>query len=340
MGQNFFSLIGRNRLAKQSELSQFAGEREPDSLLRSWRKPLQTTNRASGLTNILSSFDRRISRIRRASMQDEAFFPFRCYQAPSIDNLGNGYTFQVRGGLVGFRNRIYPSTVGGEGVSTPFIGYYEPVWGIFDGVDDPSNLIWDSPNIGIYNQPDLDSPAVRLDIPNTGDMLLTNGDPGFSFGGVQFSLDPTLDTNGYANGSVWIEVIDDVGSFTLTLNARMWTDVVADPTGRSTQAFPDASQYIIPVARLFSSNGQSDALVVYEVEQYLTSLLINRYLPGQMTTRGDWTGDSLSGQVFWPGDVVTYNNGVKTYTLLHGESIEVITDTNPLGYNFTSIAQF
>lgn len=118
----------------------------------------------------------------------------------------------------------------------------------------------------------------------------------------QIILNDTVSTAGNLYAAFWLEIIDDGSFYYARLMARMFDETGAG--GRSTSPFPALAETIIPVAII-----QANPAITPAITQIQSGNLVNRCDPGSLHVRGDWTGDALSGQRFFPGDLVTNGNG-------------------------------
>jgi len=149
---------------------------------------------------------------------------------------------------------------------------------------------------------------------------------------VTWVLNGTPDSFGEINAAWWIEWTDSIeDGFFNQIKCRMWSQGFAEP--RSGNPFPLGAN-IIPLgyARVTVSTTH-----VYDlgVTQYVSSNLTDRYQPpmyplqvGVMNYRGDWNDDALSGQFFFPGDVVEYlkEDGVTQLLWVYTQAPAALTD--------------
>jgi hypothetical protein len=135
----------------------------------------------------------------------------------------------------------------------------------------------------------------------------------------QFMLNPAVNLNPLC-AAFWLEIVDSLTSKSPCIHANLWGMMYDDATGvnpfpTSVGTVPNVN--IIPLATVaLATTGN-----IITIEQFLTGNLINLYdgyfnntidsgvtnglaVGAKMCFRGDWTNDSLSGQYFYPGDVV------------------------------------
>src|ERR1051325_11346644 len=108
----FSSPVHRNRLSQSRELSPLDTAREPDSLMKLWRKSNGGIFRGSALTQNTSEFSRQMARLRRPTWVNYQFHPFKIYNVPPdrCENPANSWrTFAVRHGLIGVRSKVNAS---------------------------------------------------------------------------------------------------------------------------------------------------------------------------------------------------------------------------------------
>ncbi len=224
------------------------------------------------------------------------FHPFKIMLVPEdlcIDPATYGRTYQVRSGFASFRPKWY--------VEAPPIRLCnsEPQYYIQRGTDQVAGEGLD------FETPDMVMATESVAVANTGDHGASS-----SSAVAEFVLDADLDSDDERNAAFFIK-FDDSGSDATPpvyqVLCRMVTNQPADPTGRTTQPF-DPDPTVIPIG--IANNDPTFGLYV---EQRLFDHVLNRYgqFPhlGPMNYRGNWTDDSLSGQVFYPGDVVLYVTG-------------------------------
>lgn len=280
------------------------------------------------------------------------YFPFKIYpignasatdvQRAAYTTAGvdiNNYTYQVRSGFIGYRSQYF---------FTNFNTFEIPIW--CEGTD--STLIFDA-------QPTSNTGETII-LSNSADTLIF--DPTTSTVLPQAVLDPALDGLGECLASFYIKIIDDpsFGLYT-QLWGRMYTE---DPEifrqYQSLPAYDDSSIFLLGVVEA------NPSIEFSGVQQYQTGNLVNRYAAlaplnsgfGPINIqRGYWDADSLSGQLFYQGDIVVDDTlalytpddnpgssfyGVYTFTgILDGMppiKIGIITDspnTSPDGWTQT-----
>ena len=237
-------------------------------------------------------------------------------------------TCSMRQGAIGLRSRFFAMDLpiaGGykfenvEGMSNVLmtVGNYQQIYSVqgdgqqsFDQPNGPETLNWGCPlMLGA-----VDTPTLICGVEETqGDFV----------NWPQIVLNAPDTTNAY-QAAFWLEIVDSTTSKGAYVHPNLWGQMFTD---ESNDAFPISSVLvnnvnIIPVAIVATFGG-----VMY-VENFLTGNLINLFdsyfnntpfsfsnetglAQGAKTCfRGDWVNDSLVGQYFYPGDIVTYGPGV------------------------------
>jgi len=220
----------------------------------------------------------------------------------SIYAIGNGY--QIRDGIVSFRSKY---------------SYYE---------NSDSSLY---AGIGNYEYP--------LYCPNTDGETPDGLTSAYQFFGYDFNAQPTqnstpviLDTGGAVTpinpGSIilipsgalggsadflavfWVVITDsNATGLSVQLNGQLVNATASSPENILTPTYPAGANIIlVGWVEVSSVNG-------IKIQQYQFGNLTNRYLPQVLNGasagfspsayRGYWTADALSGQVFYPGDIVS-----------------------------------
>ena len=231
----------------------------------------------------------------------------------------NAFTFQIRGGLIGFRS--YVNLLGQFNGYMPIVPEIE---GNFEQLAysvctdsaqanqaNPSNT-YDfyyppSSNTGVCTVLDDVNPTLLVGIPA--------GSPAgtaFIFSN-QIALNPnsdgTLDFTNFAAG-FWIEIVDDANNgIYANLMGRMYN---LDVAGRRVEnPFPTGSNIIpLGVVKIGYVNNAGTGPTAWTIEQYQTGNLVNRFLPELGNQRGKWSeifADLPAGKtqlMFYPGDIV------------------------------------
>lgn len=130
-------------------------------------------------------------------------------------------------------------------------------------------------------------------------------------------IDGDVDSNGIIDFFIYINIYQPPtpGDYNIT---------IAGQRNYSNSPLQIRSPNIIPVGFVFS-NALSEVSAAENpynmiVEQILFGHAVNRYTPGALINRGDWTADSLSGQYFYPNDIVTngsFSSGGHTFAPLY-----------------------
>lgn len=295
----FTSSIPRDRVPRTRELSGLDTVREPDSLLKLWKKTNGGIYRGSALTQNTSEVMRQMARLRKPVWVNYQFHPFKVYNVPPeycVTPEDSWRTFQVRDGLIelgqshSYNNgslRPYTSVSGTDGVvEIPVLNESKP--------DYQTELYTYG---GTMNPIRLDGYNETTDESLPAQFVLTDAaaNPGTNWRGAAFYIK--------------LEDLSGLGIFTPSIRARMF-----DQT--SFNGFSFDNPYIIPLAVVYARVRAGSYYVPSSpsnllVWQFQYGNLVNRVpvLPGPvgsaLNIRGDWVADSLSGQNFEPGDVVT-----------------------------------
>lgn len=326
------------------------------------RRAQDLSNRASQLHQALG----RVRRPLMSS--DPPFHPFKVYNVPQSfcppANPALGYdpakdswrTFAVRGGLVGSRpryvltldqagNPFYFSNYEYVTSATGTDGFVAEDWTVSAMAND-----WDNSAPGVQ---DGTGPSQIIMMDNTHDWQAT----GFST--WVFVLNSQVGASGIT-ASFWLEIDDARPGFPpiTSVWARMWCPGAgsfggaSDITGRLQYPFPVSTSFtlgvgttpklVIPLATVSSNNiSQPQNLTVGQIlygnyvanrtaatMPYNTNVTNNTMAMGPTVYRGDWDADNLSGQVFYPGDVISSQHGAVTNAYVHsGVAIETVKPT-------------
>jgi len=168
-----------------------------------------------------------------------------------------------------------------------------------------------------YNQPIMLGPVTPTLISGIEEVF---GDP-IEHG--QIVLNAPADGGQYY-AAFWIEIRDDLASKGTFVHANVWGKMYLDDGSQN--AFPqsdlsDNNVNIIPLAIVAASSTPFSNGDNYRIEQFCDGNLVNLYdgmynnavvtgttsglaVGSKAIFRGDWTNDNLSGQWFYPGDIV------------------------------------
>jgi hypothetical protein len=251
------------------------------------------------------------------------FHPFKIYNAAHISDPTKSWrTFQVRGGYIGHR----PKKCEPIGTFLDFYGTY-----ILGGTHNYEQIIelsgnsadfgggWDgivSAGQGVYDwfTPSKVAPSPTVvNLADTGDFTAE--------GPAQFVLMDTPDDVGQIAAAFWneieeFEVSASVWDLRVKIKARMITSNNGDSTGRTQNLFPDACENIIPIGivatGIGSATGEEPPYPAETTGQFNIDQILNNHVYGRPYShyRGNWDDDTLSGQTFYPGDIV-----VQDYTV-------------------------
>lgn len=229
-----------------------------------------------------------------ASGAQANMMPFKIYNiSNTTDSTLSWRTFQIRCGYIGWRTKSEDLVFQGN--------FEQLIFCPFDGAGD----VFDSPPI-----PSI-GPSILLS--NNQDTLILDKLANEQTGNPilpQIVLQPQFDDFHQIAASFWIKVLDD-DEFGLNIQlwGRMYSDNVFDSTGRPSTIFPAPDPTMIPLGHVFYLNDQQQSFV----GQFQWGNLLNRFAPtappvapraSPMQYRGAWTADNLSGQTFYPGDLV------------------------------------
>jgi hypothetical protein len=307
----------RPQFAEGSALASVRDHRN-NSLL--WKKSRSEARQQRDVIQALQKISREVGKQRRKPLGGSPIAtppriipPFTFYQIQSNTNgVESWRVLQMADGIFGGRSFFnyyakYVNLLNPEDVNSPE-GNYEIRMAIVNDFSIESPLSQPSPLDASYGQTVLaDATDTVLFDPNTnqtcGQIVLNNS-----------ALDPSVPPS--LSASFWLEIIDTavnggnpLSGYYARLMGRMWSDF--GTSGRPSAAFPTHSNSIIPLCLVSAS--QAD----FFVNQIQTGNVVNNYPAfvngsalGETFYRGDWTTDSLSGQYFYPADLVT--NGTIT----------------------------
>jgi hypothetical protein len=296
------------------ESSRLLPPRESSSAQHNWRHLGNASQEISSLRNNLSMVQNKLTGGGFNSLK--AFHPFKIYQVPQAFCVitpdvpsvtpGNSWrTFSVRDGLVSYRSKWDDN--GNQPIITPASprtqGNFDNVLSIL-GTDGLTTFNGANTDYQIEAYATLPfSYPVQLDGYNE---TAAQGLP------IQFVLtDVANSAGGWRGAGIYLKILDNPGGggTTAYLAARMFDD--------TTGPFPDPDPMLIPLGVVIPADAYSGGIydptipVPMFIIQVQYGHLINLYppTPGDIGSflnyRGEWAADSLSGQFFWPGDVVT-----------------------------------
>ena len=226
-------------------------------------------------------------------------------------------TCSMRQGVIGLRSRFWPMGETFNFISIEGMNNFKPEVGNFQqlfAVNGDWQQSFDQPNavIGANFGSPLMLGAVDVPVLISG-IEETQGD---FVNWPQIVLNAPDSTNVY-QASFWLQIVDSKTSKGQYVHPNLMGQMFSDTTDA---AFPlstlgQNNVNIIPLAIVATLGG-----VMY-VEQFLTGNLINLFdsyfnntavvggssglaAGSKLCYRGDWTADSLSGQYFYPGDIV------------------------------------
>lgn len=230
------------------------------------------------------------------------FHPFKIYNVPGQD----WKTFQIRSGLAGFR----PSFDTGGSFGGVELGEFANNNEVLFIADQGSDQVG-----GVPNSQQNDFAADYIVPPGvTYDVITITGSATFTNNRATtwvIDTDPAnYDDEGYLYVGFWISFTDAADALTpgyIQINARIF----GDHAGFAGVPWPSEPN-IIPIGILAASdeiNDQFPSTTEFLTLQYLFDHAINRYPINSTQWRGRWVTDGLSGQYFYPGDIVSHSYG-------------------------------
>lgn len=313
----FSSPLPRSGMPRTHLSSNQRSLRDSDATGKLWQKGGAWSSQISSLTKGVGKLNNDVRKLKRrivggtpAPAGVVEMFPFKIYNFQNnLLTTNNWRTFQMRDGIISARSRF---TLGGGspfsifvyycGTGIPASGNFETYFRIPCDGSYPDQF--STPPI--VSVPNGASPAGQITIANATDTQIFGRDSIGTGVGVydQYLLSPELDSDTSVTATFWLEIFDSA-SFGFTVN--LWSRMVSieGTAGRPLTPFPVASPKIIPLAIV-----QAYSSGFNQVQQLITGNLVNRYINSQddilqqTTERGKWTADSLSGQVFYDGDLV------------------------------------
>lgn len=314
-----------------NESSRLAPSRDRNSTPKQWQINNRTTEQVRALTGNVRRNRYELQKIQRRALAPSPMHPFKVYNVPPAfcpakgTYSGNDYdpatdawrTFRVRIANVGYRPKWFlPDRIGVTGCNFETImlviggsdGNYETV-----GTDHLTRYVnYDEDNYSLANT-------------ETSEMLFVSGDnssgqpPPITVAGdfslATFVLPASMQTlTGVLQAALYVQIDGDTDSGTEPL-PKIYCHAFSDlPPGFGPQVFPSGAN-IIPIANLSTPSLGTGAIGIYPqytVNQLQYNHVLNRYGGFQnMNFRGNWDeDDTLSGQCFYPGDVITLFNGL------------------------------
>jgi hypothetical protein len=302
--------IARALQPKFHEGNPMRSVRDQDNNSKQWLRNKQATNNGVTSSNAMSQVTAAINRSRRRIVAPPltplTVIPFTLYQ------YGDWNQFQIRDGFLAARSKYWKSGVKSGGGSPTIAAYDYYLYGnntaLPDGYmgnyENLLSVILDGEGIDAYGynaQPSASSGAsVTLSL--LSDTIISGYDTignVVNYGSVKLADVGAIDWSALDyQASFWIEVIDDsTTGFFYRVYGRMWNN---NGSGITQQvAFPQGENiYPIGSVRFVAAAGEP----IYS--QFLIGNKTNRYNSGNLIYRGKWSADSLSGQVFYPDDMV------------------------------------
>lgn len=322
----------RPKYAEGTALSSVRDDRN-NSLL--WKKSRDHSQQQNSYGQAIQKLTREVSKQKRRIVggyvptpQVTPLFPFQIYQiANQTDSKLSNFTVQIRDGLVGVRPRnLQPGAT-----DLPFAqGNFEvPCFAV--GTDFGTigqALAYSAGNGTIFDYTQQPTPNsggnVTLNIDGSATLLVDNSPISVHPSNVQIVIPSSIST-GELCASFWIQIVNDP---TLGIYTQLWGNCtgdggfVAENPPFSQQLLPDGFGNIVQSFAVglvwYSSPGSqptiSNCQVGHLVNRYLelspwasrptTGSLSNKFAGIAQVNRGYWTGNKLSGTIFYPGDVV------------------------------------
>ncbi len=312
---NFSSPIPRAVQPKFHEGTSLASVRDSRNNSQIWKKGRATTNNSNASALAIQKINRQISRLERrmpGGIPTTEFFPFQIYNVQNATNILNSWrTFQISGGFVGTRSKYLYANLADTYFGNSDGNYEIPLFCFgTDGDDNASygGTIQHNPNTG---------GDIPLD-PTLPTLIFDGSTPSAGWVIGQILLDTTYyNTVSGFMAAFWIQIVDDPA---IGVYSKLYGQMI-DASSLPVSPFP-SGQDIIPIGTVnfITSSGSITPPYVQQVgliDQYQFGHLVNRYpcfptsatlttvdTPQFAAMRGKWTADALSGQVFYPGDVV------------------------------------
>ena len=302
------SNIPRAVQPKFHEGSGLRSERDADSNAQLWKRNSLNVQGDNSVYAQLNRVVREVNKLRRRQigyqLQEDTILPFQMYQTDNKLSAADSWrTFQMRDGLLGARSRYSKVNFAiGDGVGTVFGNYENELVVVQDQQSSLSGFLFTS--IPISGQ---------IELSKTQDTLIVGVDgSGNAVGYSQFLPAPDFDDLGQIFFSIYLEIIDSptpIASISgVNLYANLKGRMFAGQGVIAGTAF-DVGQNIIPIAIGFY-DGHSQEVGIIQIQ---TGNCVNRFPAysestgfGQtMNFLGDWTAQSLSGQLFYPCDTIT-----------------------------------
>lgn len=337
MAFNYLGTSRRNSITRSKELSRLATLRESQNPSHLWKFRNQNVFQDNALTNGTSAMNRHVARKNKPLYVDLLFYPFKTYLVPvdfcppdGTEYVGSSAlysrandafrTFQIRDGFASGRSKHVA-----DSANALFFGSnFENVFHVVAGTD----------HLGLAGTFNWDFQAELYAADPFPARLPSDGSETPNLNNHQFVLADTVDDPNTVGAAFWIDLKDTTAGLSPVIRGRMFATV----------AFPGPSPHIIPIATvttpLFTPYDPSIKQQL-QITQYTFNHVINRYCPGYsdgfdsapLFYRGNWDDDSLSGQTFYPGDVVQVysNNGLQVALFEHDENYQVETQ-NPADF--------
>jgi len=326
-----------------AEGTSLASNRDDRNNSKLWKKNKTSVGQLKTDGNALALLQRQVASMRRvksggfiAPAQDVPVLPFQIY---NIDNLTDSKdtwrTFQIRDGFVSGRSKYWKNQVNNAGSSPAFsefpvltnfsynfIGNFESAIPVFQDGE------------GFVNDNDYAFPSAQqaigyvtakiIELAVNADTLISGCDAtGTYFNYAQIVLPKWAynSSSQYPQAAFWIEIVDHpTNGFVANLYGRMYGSPVKFPHVQ-TEPFP-SDNAVIPLGCVIPQFASTDGGYTFQPTgvtqfyQYQVGNCVNRFpamnkITGASNAIGElqcfrvnWIQNSLSGQVFYPGDSV------------------------------------
>ena len=239
-------------------------------------------------------------------------FPFKIYNISNNtgDSALDDYTFQIRSGVVSgrgyYRTGSSCEVAAGPSGNSETLLYCPGTDFKSANSSGPGSQLLDPATVNIGDDITVDTTAETL----IADVIT----------GVicaQIIVNQTPSNFGNCKCAIYLRLVDDPTEGLIPkMYARMYEDEGFD--ARSATPFPNEPE-VIPIG-ICGRYGNTVTPFTFAVN-YQGGNLINRYPSGSTTFRGRWSGDSLNGKVFYPGDIVIEDISTQqTITFTPGQS--------------------
>lgn len=334
-----------------NELSRLAPTRSRDAVSKQWQTGNQTTRHLNAVVNNVRRNRYELQKVQARSLAPVQMHPFKVYNVPralcptkgtyggqAYDPATDAWrTFRVRIGNMSMRPKWFlPETVGLVGNNYESIQLVESGsdgnWKTVNSRDLIEYVDYDEDNYSLSNYYG-DSEVLFVSGNNSGGQappitVTTDGSL------ATFVLPYTMfnATSGVIQASFWAQVDGDTDDSTPPvpkIYCRAFNDYDTNPT-----IFPPDGIPIAEVATQSLFSAAAGVIPPFSVNQLQYNHVVNRFTTNSTTYRGNWDDDELSGQVFYPGDVVTIFDELQMKAPPNAPSVlQILNGTDNLGVN-------